>query len=111
MAEAIGYTVHLVSTQQLDSQLPRLLPTIQQLYKKHQEHYYISQVSYSWSMLDGLTSLSLPLSFPSMYAGQCLCMVVDAACKKNCETFQTLLDNLLLMLHTYVSVDVSTSSC
>ena len=30
-------------------------------------------------------------------------MVVDAACKKNCETFQTLLDNLLLMLHTYVS--------
>ena len=35
---------------------------------------------------------------------QCLCMVVDAACKKNCETFQTLLDNLLLMLHTYVSV-------
>ena len=34
---------------------------------------------------------------------QCLCMVVDAACKKNCENFQTLLDNLLLMLHTYVS--------
>ena len=31
-------------------------------------------------------------------------MVVDAACKKNCETFQTLLDNLLHMLHTYVSV-------
>lgn len=30
-------------------------------------------------------------------------MVVDAACKKNCESFQTLLDNLLLMLHTYVS--------
>ena len=37
---------------------------------------------------------------------QCLCMVVDAACKKNCETFQTLLDNLLLMLHTYVSASV-----
>ena len=67
-------------------------------------------------MLDGVTTDALceplsSLSFPSMYAGQCLCMVVDAACKKNCETFQTLLDNLLLMLHTYVSVDVSTSSC
>ena len=98
VAEAIGYTVHLVSASQLDTQLPRLIPTIQQLYKKHQEHYYLSQVS----------SHSLPCSvyyYASWFVCymQCLCMVVDAACKKNCETFQTLLDNLLLMLHTYVS--------
>ena len=77
MVEAIGYIVHLVSASQLDSQLPKLLPTIAQLYKKHQEHYYISQ---------------------------CLCMVVDAACKKQCESFQALLDNLLVMLHQHVSL-------
>ena len=34
---------------------------------------------------------------------QCVCMVVDAACKKNCDSFQTLLDNLLTLLHTHVS--------
>lgn len=98
VAEAIGYTVHLVSTTQLDAQLPRLIPTIQQLYKKHQEHYYISQVCYPlpiYYCIEEVIYMCLML--------QCLCMVVDAACKKNCENFQTLLDNLLLMLHTYVS--------
>ena len=30
-------------------------------------------------------------------------MVVDAACKKNCESFQVLLDNLMVMLHQHVS--------
>ncbi len=45
VVEAIGYIVHLVSPAQLDSQLPKLLPLIAQLYKKHQEHYYISQVT------------------------------------------------------------------
>jgi len=33
---------------------------------------------------------------------QCLCMVVDAACRKKCESFQVLLDNLMVMLHTHV---------
>ena len=44
MAEAIGYVVHLLSISQLDGQLAKLLPAIAQLYKKHQDHYYISQV-------------------------------------------------------------------
>ena len=34
---------------------------------------------------------------------QCLCMVVDAACKKKCDSFQHLLDNLMVMLHQHVS--------
>lgn len=44
VAEAIGYTVQLLSTSQLDGQLARLMPAIAQLYKKHQDHYFISQV-------------------------------------------------------------------
>ena len=44
VAEAIGYTVHLLSTSQLDGQLAKLMPAIAQLYRKHQDHYYISQV-------------------------------------------------------------------
>lgn len=44
VAEAIGYTVHLLSTTQLDGQLAKLMPAIAQLYRKHQDHYYISQV-------------------------------------------------------------------
>ncbi len=51
MAEALGYTVHLLSTSQLDGQLAKLIPLISQLYKKHQDHYYISQVAiYSYSL-------------------------------------------------------------
>lgn len=50
--------------------------------------------------------LKILLSYMPATYSQCLCMVVDAACKKNCESFQTLLENLLLMLHTYVSCEI-----
>lgn len=44
VAEALGFMVHLLSATALNDQLPKLLPGIMQLYKKHSEHYYISQV-------------------------------------------------------------------
>lgn len=44
VAEAIGFSVQLVAADALNDQLPRLIPGIVQLYKKHQEHYHISQV-------------------------------------------------------------------
>lgn len=77
VVEAIGYVVHLLSTSQLDGQLPRLIPGVTQLYRKHHEHYYISQG---------------------------LCMVVDAACNKSCDSFSILLDNLLLMMHQHACI-------
>lgn len=47
VAEALGFMVHLLSATALNDQLPKLLPGIMQLYKKHSEHYYITQVSCS----------------------------------------------------------------
>jgi len=44
VAEAIGFVVQLCAADALDQQLPRLIPGILQLYKKHTDHYYISQV-------------------------------------------------------------------
>ena len=44
VAEALGFMVHLLSSTALNDQLPKLLPGIMQLYRKHSEHYYISQV-------------------------------------------------------------------
>ena len=44
VAEALGFMVHLLSSAALNEQLPKLLPGIMQLYRKHSEHYYISQV-------------------------------------------------------------------
>ena len=44
VAEALGFMVHLLSPTALNDQLPKLLPGIMQLYRKHSEHYYISQV-------------------------------------------------------------------
>lgn len=96
VAEAIGYTVHLLSTTQLDGQLAKLMPAIAQLYRKHQDHYYISQVC-------TYVRTSVVYSWMTCFSLQCLCMVVDAACKKQCDSFLILLDNLMVMLHQHVS--------
>ena len=44
MVEALGYSVHIISAEALNEQLPRLVPGVVQLYKKQSEHYYITQV-------------------------------------------------------------------
>ena len=53
VAEALGFMVHLLSPTALNDQLPKLLPGIMQLYRKHSEHYYISQVGY-WPCINEL---------------------------------------------------------
>jgi hypothetical protein len=85
VAEALGFMVHLLSSTALNDQLPKLLPGIMQLYRKHSEHYYISQ---------------------------CLCMVVDAAGKKACTNLEVQLNNLLSVLfqHACVPVDMTSST-
>ncbi|CAI8027043.1 Maestro heat-like repeat-containing protein family member 1 [Geodia barretti] len=75
--------VHLLSATALNDQLPKLLPGIMQLYKKHSEHYYISQ---------------------------CLCMVVDAAGKKSCTNLELQLNNLLTILFQHACVPVDSTS-
>ena len=47
VAEAIGFAVHLLSQEQLNAQLPSLVHCVLSLYKKHSDHYYISQVCLS----------------------------------------------------------------
>lgn len=41
---ALGYAAKLLSPQHLDEQLPKLVPSILQLYRKHSEQYILSQV-------------------------------------------------------------------
>ena len=50
VVEALGYCVHLLSANALNEQLPRLVPGVVQLYKKQSEHYYITQVHYSFNL-------------------------------------------------------------
>ena len=45
MVEALGYAVHLLSADALNEQMPRLTQGVIALYKKHSEHYYITQVT------------------------------------------------------------------
>lgn len=73
VAEAIGYTVQLLSTSQLDGQLARLMPAVAQLYKKHQDHYFISQVDLGQvSICESHTHYSLCVcATVSMYGGGC----------------------------------------
>lgn len=72
VVEALGYCVHLLSAEALNEQLPKLVPGVIQLYKKQTEHYFITQ---------------------------CLCMIMEAAGKKNCANLAVLLDTLLNLLH------------
>lgn len=44
MAEAVGSMCHLMASDKLEEQIPRLVPAILSLYKKNNEHYIISKV-------------------------------------------------------------------
>ncbi|XP_031575321.1 maestro heat-like repeat-containing protein family member 1 [Actinia tenebrosa] len=70
---AIGHMTHIMSHDKLEEQLPKLLPGITNLYKKHSDHYFITQG---------------------------LCSVLDAACSEGSAILAPHLDALLNGLHT-----------
>lgn len=44
VAEAVGSMCHLMASEKLEEQMPKLIPAILSLYKKNSEHYIISKV-------------------------------------------------------------------
>ena len=44
VVDAIGHMTHIMSREKLEEQLPKLLPGVTSLYRKHAEHYLITQV-------------------------------------------------------------------
>jgi len=77
--EAVGHMSHLMSHDKLEEQVPKILPVIMTLYKRHppQEHYHITQG---------------------------LCMLLDAAVKSSCPALELKVDTVLNMLFTLVCV-------
>ena len=74
VTEALGFMVHLLSATALNDQLPKLLPGIMQLYKKHSEHYYISQVfmcSVNNILFGQNVNVFLPQSPVSVFDSRC----------------------------------------
>lgn len=47
VAEAVGSMCHLMASEKLEEQIPKLMPAILSLYKKNNEHYIISKVGLS----------------------------------------------------------------
>ncbi|XP_053289528.1 maestro heat-like repeat-containing protein family member 1 [Pleuronectes platessa] len=76
VAEAVGSMSHLLASDKLEEQLPKLIPAILSLYKKNNEHYIISK------------SLS---------------QVLDASVNMGSRVLETQLDSLLFALHQQVS--------
>lgn len=68
VVDAIGHMTLVMANDKLEEQLPKLLPGITGLYKKHTEHYLITQG---------------------------LCMVLEASCKNGGTILFNLVDNLL----------------
>lgn len=50
VAEAVGSICHLMASDKLEEQIPKLIPAILSLYKKNNEHYVISKVGMGCSM-------------------------------------------------------------
>ena len=48
VVEALGHMAHILSRDKLEELLPKVIPGILGLYKKHADAYYITQVSQYW---------------------------------------------------------------
>ena len=53
MVEALGAMSYLMPGEKLEDQLPKLIPAVLSLYKKHTESFYISKVSTELRMAMG----------------------------------------------------------
>ncbi|XP_032414412.1 maestro heat-like repeat-containing protein family member 1 isoform X2 [Xiphophorus hellerii] len=82
VGEAVGSMCHLMASDKLEEQLPRIFPAIVSLYKKNTEHYVISKS---------------------------LCHVLEASVNMGSRVLETQLDGLLLALHQQVSAPVDYS--
>ncbi|XP_061572342.1 maestro heat-like repeat-containing protein family member 1 [Cololabis saira] len=82
VAEAVGSLCHLMPSDKLEEQIPRIIPAIMSLYKKNNEHYVISKS---------------------------LCQVLDASVNMGSRVLETQLEGLLFVLHQQVSAPVDYS--
>ncbi|XP_011483379.1 maestro heat-like repeat-containing protein family member 1 isoform X1 [Oryzias latipes] len=82
VAEAVGSMCHLMPSDKLEEQIPKIIPTIMSLYKKNNEHYVISKS---------------------------LCQVIDASVNMGSRVLETQLDGLLFVLHQQVCAPVDYS--
>ncbi|XP_055019623.1 maestro heat-like repeat-containing protein family member 1 isoform X2 [Boleophthalmus pectinirostris] len=84
VAEALGSMCHLMASDKLEEHIPKLIPSILSLYKKHNNEHYIISKS--------------------------LCQVLDASVNMGSRVLETQLDSLLFALHHQVSVSVDYSN-
>ncbi|XP_056141693.1 maestro heat-like repeat-containing protein family member 1 [Lampris incognitus] len=83
VAEALGSMCHLMASDKLEEQIPKLIPAILSLYKKNAEHYIISKS---------------------------VCNVLDASVNMGSRVLETQLDGLLSALHQQVCTPVDYSN-
>ncbi|XP_072423817.1 maestro heat-like repeat-containing protein family member 1 [Chiloscyllium punctatum] len=83
VVDAVGHMSYLLPPDKLEEQLPKLIPGILSLYKKHSEHFHITQS---------------------------LCHVLDAAVEMGSRVLETQIDNLLSILHPQVCTPLDYSN-
>ncbi|XP_073749484.1 maestro heat-like repeat-containing protein family member 1 isoform X3 [Callorhinus ursinus] len=83
VVEALGPMSHLLPSEKLEEQLPKLLPGVLALYKKHAETFHVSKS---------------------------LGQILEAAVSVGSRTLEAQLDSLLAALHTQICVPVESSS-
>ena len=81
--EAIGYFVNIIEPEKLENDLPKILPGILNLYKKHPETHVVSQA---------------------------LCMIISAINESKINSIEALLEILLKELFNQVLITVESSN-
>lgn len=84
VADALGSMCHLMASDKLEEQIPKLIPAILSLYKKHNNEHYIISKS--------------------------LCQVLDASVNIGSRVLETQLDSLLFALHHQLSAPLDYSN-
>lgn len=109
MAEALGSMCHLMASEKLEEQIPRLTPAILSLYKKNNENYIISKVSWRWP--GSRETICLPAlcrqNETIFFCHQSLCQVIDASVNMGSRVLETQVDSLLVALHQQVHASVT----
>ena len=109
MVEAIGQMSHIVSLERLQTDMPKLLPTLFGLYKRHHDPLDITQVNRD-SLRNDKFSLFQHFYSPLLVLLQGLCSVIEACAEEKSDLIEPYLDQLMTALFTQVKITFKTEA-
>lgn len=90
--EAIGNFVNIITTEKLEADLTKIVPGFLALYKKHPDHFYVSQVIFNKILQKGKDII---YSFLNIIIKKAICMLISAINEAKLTGIELLLENIM----------------